>query len=65
VKELESEEDDLQVDEMDKDLLELEKEGFDGISDEDIHGMGIKEVKNSNLFNKTRFKTLRLIKLLN
>ena len=45
MRELESEDDDLQEDEMDKDLLELEKEGFDGISDEDINGMGIKAVK--------------------
>lgn len=48
MKELDSDNDDVHIDEMDKYLHELEKEGLDDISHEDINGTDIKMVKNSS-----------------
>ena len=50
MKKLESDNDDLHADEMDKDLLELEKEGLDDISHEDISGTDIKIVNKHASF---------------
>ncbi len=50
MKELDSDNDNGHGDEMDKDLLELEKEGLDDISHEDISGTDIKMVINSLVY---------------
>ena len=44
MKELESDDEHIHADELDKDLLELEKEGFDDISHDEISGIDIKMV---------------------
>lgn len=50
MKELESDNDDLKIDDMDKDLLELENEGLDDISHDEISGMDIKVVITDFIF---------------